>query len=207
MNISKITTDGMLEVDEIKNMIIEKEYGDVDNIIVKKMVIENIDDATEYLEDIAIDNKKVYAVRSKEQMSTFDEAEESVPFIEDLKKYQELIDGVPSQLLLKLEEQTSSKKTCKICKSVIAKDFFIKKIKNKEDHIPNNEDVSCPICDDSDFLISATEQKQINGWKSKMDVATEKYNIAKSKFENNDDNMKHCVLIIKEDHQEAQEVN
>lgn len=192
MKTIKVTRE--IKVDEVAVFLSENGIKDLTDIIVKKPFFEELVDAEEYLEDIGSDDSKMYAVRTQVTTGVFDDTEKAENIKEELEKYKTQIDGFPSDLVEKLKEQTSSKRTCKHCKSSISKEFFVAKIEEKEGE-PTDEDINCPICDDSDFLRSTTDSKKLKGWEEKYKIWEEKYQTEKILFEKNPNNTQYCILI------------
>ena len=195
----KINLPQAVEIDEAVLMIKNELNIEESKIVVKKITIDNLEDAEEYLNDISTDESKVYAVRTVESIGDFNSSEIAAELKADQAGFELMINGYPGQTIERFQEQTSAKRTCKNCKSSISKDFLLikitKEVSERENNIATLEDIKCPICGDSDFLTSTTEEKKLKGWKAKKENIDAKLMVAKSKFDANPENVRNILLV------------
>jgi len=178
MNIIK--TKSLIELptqDEVQSYI----STNCQDFVFKEIVFDKESDAIEFVSSLSeYKPYTVFAVRCKVFNSDFSKTEAGMEILNSIKKYDDKILNFPSYLLEKFQEQTSSKRTCKVCTSSISKEHMIEKIKNSP--VVDTAAVSCPVCGDSSFLISKSEQKSLDSWKIKRDSLKDKYALEEAKY-------------------------
>lgn len=176
--------DPLIKIEDSINDFFSEEIANGEKINFKNIIFDNKEDAFEYIDALsAVMKEEIIVARIKTPLAVFSETDEYTDLKKNIIHYSDLIKGTPKVLLQKLSEQTSSKKGCKKCKSSISKEYFVSKLHKIEETKPLDfADVSCPVCLDAHFLLSGTEQKQLDRWKEKLEQCNDKLKIAEHNF-------------------------
>ncbi len=185
------TFDTSASIDDfLKDLFVDKEMDEF-NINFKSVIFDSKIDAMEFI-DVLSDSKKdqFFVVRFRTPLNSFNETEEYADLMKSISHQKDLIENTPFSLFGKLKEQASSKKSCKVCKSAISKEFFVKRLEEiSAEYLLTFTDIACPVCSDENFLFSGTEKKQFERWKEKLEVLNGKMELAKQKFLSDSSNL------------------
>lgn len=202
--INYLKINGKLTEEEILNLV--KEKG-LDNLVVKKLSFNNIEEAEEYLGDMVNENRSVF-VKYYKSAGSFEETDTYKDLVEKLENSKENLNNFPESILEKLQEQKSGSKGCGNCKSSISKDYLIKNIETNLLELKNNnlntlenkmKEIYCPICKDKEFLISETDKKKLTSLENKFDESNNKIKESKRIFETKVEKIEEGIIGYKGD--------
>lgn len=137
----------------------------IGNVIVKKLQMESLEDAKEYLGDIF--SGSPVAVRYAESISNFESSEKYNELQEKIGKIEEDIENFATDIFNRFKEQKSSKKGCDNCESNISREHFTNKIESVMSSDDDNsyqlsmKDLACPVCGNINFLITDGDKKKL----------------------------------------------
>jgi rubrerythrin len=160
-------------IKESRNEIIEelKNRGEIEEIIEKKIIFQNQEEAKEYLEEIVKEGKG-YIVKYYEVIEDAEESKGLIELKERLKEEESVLNNFPYTIINKLKEQTSNKKSCKCCESSISRDYLVKNLQKIENI--EIKDLVCPICGDKEYMFNSSEEKRLSNIEKRIINLTEK---------------------------------
>lgn len=149
---------------ESKNEIIEELKREIE-VVEKKIIFQNKEEAKEYLEEIVKEGKG-YIVKYYEVIEDAEESKGLIDLKERLKEEESVLNNFPYTIINKLKEQTSNKKTCKCCESSISRDYLVKNLEKIENI--EIKDLVCPICGDKEYMFNSSEEKRLSNIQKKI---------------------------------------
>jgi len=174
-----------MKLNEYPNLsLIELKEKISEDTIIREITFPTKQDALTYFEDIS----KVYNNVAVKYLKPNADFTESQMFLDLNKKLEESIDNLikfPETLVKKVSEQKSQLKGCSSCKSSINKDLYVKNTNNdleklikeiEENEITDNKEklnlkmslIKCPICGDTEFVITETDKSKVKTLENKI---------------------------------------